>query len=350
MAGEAVQFRAERLDRFNERASRFGRRADLGVQFLEAFKPVGRKSGDFGNRLQLAPDLSRLAPMRPDPRQHSMPGKLPGDVRLALLQGLDPLLDPASLSAELGVLLAERMPGGNLLAQRLLAFQEVGQPAGARRRVQEVASLLFDHGGRLEQLAAGRAEGQPVNVTGHFVPLKRRQLLQFVESHGEHVLEQAFVGPMQQFGQECFGRLLSIHADDRDQPTRSPVGDAADLVLVPLRFDPQQPLPADRPRRPVAKLDGERLESIEHAANESRQGRLAGLVGAVEESQSAAGHGERKLLPDAEPRDLNRLDFHAEGPSPGAVRKSFLPNRCAWAAIAPGSASEASVCRRAAHS
>ena len=113
------------------------------------------------------------------------------------------------------------------------------------------------------------------------------------------------------------------------------------------RSRPSQPTGRDEPSR---QLDGERLEAVEHAANESREGRLAGLVGAVEESQSAAGDGERKLLPNAEPPDLNRLDFHAEAPSAAAVPKSFLPTRCAWAPMAPGSASEASARRRAAHS
>ena len=101
-----------------------------------------------------------------------MPGQLLLDVGLLFLQRFDAVLDAVPLAAQLGVLFAERMLGGNLLPQRLLAFQQVRQSARTRGRVQQVPPLLVDGGRRLEQLAARRSQRQPVNVTGDFVTLR----------------------------------------------------------------------------------------------------------------------------------------------------------------------------------
>ena len=97
-------------------------------------------------------------------------------------------------------------------------------------------------------------------------------------------------------------------------------------------------------RRPVAKLDSEGIKAVEHAAEKSKESRLAGLVGAVKHAQPSTGKGNRQLFPNAEPFDLQRRDSHRETPS--AAWKSFIPCRAAWEAIDSASNSGSSDSRR----
>ncbi len=71
-------------------------------------------------------------------------------------------------------------------------------------------------------------------MPGHFVALQGRHLLQLVEADGEDVLEQAFVGAVQEIGQQRLCRLFAIGPHNRDEATRSPVGDPVYFVLMAL--------------------------------------------------------------------------------------------------------------------
>ena len=232
----------------------------------------------------------------------------PGDFRV----------DGRGLGRQPGVALVDLGEFVDLRLQFLPLGQELQHQPGAALGVDQAVPRGFHLSHHVDQRHAVQSDRQVVEQVGGIGVAERGEFLNLPQTDGEDVVEHRFVDVREEDFQEMLALAGAVRGGQRKLLARNAVGldqESSDLEAAARTGH------VDRSAGASAVQGGKimparRRKTVQHRAEELQQGRLAGLVRAVEDVERIGEPLDAQPAPNAVTFNVEMGDFHASGSSP----------------------------------